>query len=201
MSVVCGIQGSRYVGQREGGREAIKILLELEQDQSSIRSQCPQSALRGTGKSADSRECDQANWRQVGGQTAMPIGPATLPASQPLFFTNVQVERFRLSPWGTSQVMSRPGWAVGGALLRCLRRRIFRLALLTGGGLAVPGTIGAQCGRVVEAVLVINAIGSVELCVLQPRDKALILITKLSAHQGWLAHHHHILRREEGPET
>lgn len=84
-----------------------------------------------------------------------------------------------------------------GALLRCLRGGVVTLALLAGGGLVVPGGVGSQRWRVVEAVLVINPVGRVELRVLQSRDQALVFITKLPSHQRGLSHHHHILKTDE----
>lgn len=80
-----------------------------------------------------------------------------------------------------------------GALLRRLRGGVVALALLAGGGLVVPGRVGAQRWRIVEAVLVVDAVGGVKLRVLQPRDQALIFIPKLASHQCGLTHHHHIL--------
>lgn len=84
-----------------------------------------------------------------------------------------------------------------GALLRRLRGGVVALALLAGGGLVVPGRVGAQRWRVVEAVLIVDAVGGVELRVLQPRDQALVFIPKLTSHQCGLTHHHHILHRKK----
>lgn len=81
-----------------------------------------------------------------------------------------------------------------GALLRRLRGGVVALALLAGWGLVVPGRVGAQRRGVVEAVLVVDAVGGVELRVLQPRDQALVLVAKLTAHQRGFAHHHHVLQ-------
>lgn len=81
-----------------------------------------------------------------------------------------------------------------GALLRRLRGGVVTLALLAGRGLVVPGRVGAQRRGVVEAVLVVDAVGGVELRVLQPRDQALVLVAELAAHQRGLAHHHHVLQ-------
>ncbi len=67
-------------------------------------------------------------------------------------------------------------------------------ALLAGGSFAVPGAVGAQGGGTVETVLVVDAIGRIKLCVLQPRDEPLILVPELPSHQSGLSHHHHILQ-------
>lgn len=77
------------------------------------------------------------------------------------------------------------GWLRGGVVI---------FALLAGGGFAVPGAVGAQGRGTVETVLVVDAIGRIKLCVLQPRDEPLILVPELPSHQSGLSHHHHILQ-------
>lgn len=78
-------------------------------------------------------------------------------------------------------------------LLRRLGRRALRLAVLSGGGFAAPGGVVAQGRGAVEVVLVVQAVGGVVLRVLQAGDQTLILVPKLAAHQGRLAHDHHVL--------
>lgn len=86
--------------------------------------------------------------------------------------------------------------AAAAFLLRRLRRRALGLAVLTAGGLAAPGGAVAQSWGAVEVVLVVQAVGGVVLCVLQAGDQTLVLIPELAAHQGRLAHHHHVLDRQ-----
>lgn len=81
-------------------------------------------------------------------------------------------------------------------LLRGLGRCALRLAVLGGGGFAAPGSVVAQSRGAVEVVLVVQAIGGVVLRVLQARYQTLILVPELAAHQGRLAHHHHVLTGE-----
>lgn len=78
-------------------------------------------------------------------------------------------------------------------LLRRLGRRALRLAVLSGGGFAAPGGVVAQGRGAVEVVLVVQAVGGVVLRVLQAGDQTLILVPELAAHQGRLAHDHHVL--------
>lgn len=81
-------------------------------------------------------------------------------------------------------------------LLRGLGRCALGLAVLGGRGFAAPGGIGAESWGAVEVILVVQAVGGVVLRVLQTSDQTLVLVPKLAAHQGRLAHHHHILERE-----
>lgn len=81
-------------------------------------------------------------------------------------------------------------------LLRRLGRRALRLAVLSGGGFAAPGGVVAQGRGAVEVVLVVQAVGGVVLRVLQAGDQTLILVAELAAHQGRLAHDHHVLDGE-----
>lgn len=79
-----------------------------------------------------------------------------------------------------------------GFLLRGLWCCALRLAVLVARGLGAPGAVVAECRGAVEVVLVVEAVGGVILCVLQPGDETLVLIPKLPPHQGGLAHHHHV---------
>lgn len=78
-------------------------------------------------------------------------------------------------------------------LLRRLGSCALRLAVLSRGGFAAPGGVVAQSRGAVEVVFVVQAVGGVVLGVLQTRDQALILVPEFAAHQGRLAHHHHVL--------
>lgn len=81
-------------------------------------------------------------------------------------------------------------------LLRGLWRRALGLAILGGGGFAAPRGVVAQSWGAIKVVFVIQAVGGIVLCVLQTGDQTLILVPKLAAHQGRLAHHHHVLTGE-----
>lgn len=91
---------------------------------------------------------------------------------------------------------SSPSPSAAAVLLRRLRRRALGLAVLTGGGFAAPGGAVAQSRGAVEVVLVVQAVGGVVLRVLQAGDQTLVLVPELAAHQGRLAHHHHVLSRQ-----
>lgn len=84
------------------------------------------------------------------------------------------------------------GKQLAGTLLGWLG--VVILALLTGGGFAVPGRVSPQCRRAVETVLILQSVRPIELRVLQPRNQTLVLVTKLPSHQSGLSHHHHILK-------
>ena len=98
--------------------------------------------------------------------------------------------------WGLWEVTEGVCVEVAGlwALLRRLWGWVVTLALLAGGGLVVPGRVGAKRRRVVEAVLVVDAISCVKLRVLQPCDQTLVFVAELASHQRGLSHHHHILQ-------
>lgn len=98
------------------------------------------------------------------------------------------------SPHGTEDLLFSSSSSL--VLLWGLGRCALRLAVLSGGGFAAPGGVVAQSRGAVEVVLVVQAVGGVVLRVLQTSDQTLILVTKLAAHQGRLAHHHHVLERE-----
>lgn len=97
------------------------------------------------------------------------------------------------SPHGVEELLFSSSAFV---LLRGLGRCALRLAVLGSGGFATPGGVVAQSWGAVEVVLVIQAIGGVILGVFQPSDQTLILVPELTAHQGRLANHHHILTGE-----
>lgn len=98
--------------------------------------------------------------------------------------------------WGLWEVTEGVCVEVAGlwALLRRLWGWVVALALLARGGLVVPGRVGAKRRRVVEAVLVVDAISCVKLRVLQPCDQTLVFVAELASHQRGLSHHHHILQ-------
>lgn len=85
-------------------------------------------------------------------------------------------------------------------LLRGLWRRALGLAILGGGGFAAPRGVVAQSWGTIKVVFVIQAVGGIVLCVLQTGDQTLILVPKLAAHQGRLAYHHHVLKKEREEE-
>lgn len=98
------------------------------------------------------------------------------------------------SPHGTEDLLFSSSSSL--VLLWGLGRCALRLAVLSGGGFAAPGGVVAQSRGAVEVVLVVQAVSGVVLRVLQTSDQTLILVAELAAHQGRLAHHHHVLERE-----
>lgn len=118
-------------------------------------------------------------------------------------FDSYSVTRHRITAFGgrggvtnSSPHGVRDGFFSSWVLLRGLGRRALGLGVLGGGGLAAPGAVVAQSRGAVEVVLVVQAVGGVVLRVLQASDETLVLVPELAAHQGRLAHHHHVLERE-----